>query len=280
MAGVLFNSILSQSGGGVTQLEDEDREILLKPDGLGGVSLGGTTIMAGDYLVGAYNLQGYIAPVTGSQTNLPAAGPTNIAGVFVTKVLTKAAGGLGFNYTLGAAEASVWTALGLTRNDDGTMVTFYEIPAAGFTNFGATGTLAPVLASLASAHVGSLLFEVGFTGAAGTAIGNEFWTATSRSDDTLVVTANQVLFDAGLGLTYNADPNVIFSAHNHLNFANGPTIAQLTGRVESPATLTNSLPVNTDTDFFIKATVVPEPTSIAIFGVFGVIGFVRSRRRS
>ncbi|MDM4018336.1 PEP-CTERM sorting domain-containing protein [Roseiconus lacunae] len=292
----LFESILQNTAatpdGFATLLQDRDREILLTRDNLGNIVIdfdpvAGSVIDENDYLIGAFELESY-QPVKADggtidpDIDLPDPSGRNITGVFVTKVLTKTTGLPGsFNtaYTLGVAEDDVWSALGIGRVGSGTMITFFENPNGNFVNESATGTLAPVADSLQSAHVGDLLFEVGFTGVGGAADGNEFWESISKGDDTLGVGANDVFFDANLGLTHNANPGtIIFGMHDSLS--QGAAIAQLTGRVDANANLSNSLPVNTDTDFFISAQVVPEPTSFAIFGVMGLAGLGFRRRRS
>lgn len=287
-----FKSVLF--GDQVSHLQDEDREILLtREKGVSAAELGVAQFIDvqnfDNYLVGTFKLESYGIAGTTPLTNLPTPDGENITGVFVTKIVTEQIlpsnpfvppGGKDYThfYGLAPAEEDVWDWLGLSRNDLGTMVSFWENLSGGEPEiFDADGvSLSPVKASLQSAERDNLVLEVGFTGtdpltgkpAAGA---NEFWSAQSTSADTLAVSANDVLFSAALGLTFNPNPLVIFTPHDHLGFG-AETIAQLSGRVKEPASLDKSLPVNTDTDFFIRGQVVPEPGTLAIWGLFAVLG--------
>lgn len=274
-----FSSLLVD--GQVNMLEDFDREIYLGP-----TLAPEDTINVGGFLIGAWQIEN-TESLPGTVTNeLPLGGQT-LTIVFATEVLTKVDTGVvgsnnRFQYTLGAAPQSVWNSLGLNRNNDGTLLALYEDSNGGFTNFAADGTITPISQSLDTAQDGNLVFEFGFTGVDGAAAGNEFWNAQSRTDSSLDAGGLEtpVGYSAGLNVTFDNDPTVILNNHNFLGASSGETQVQLFGGVENPATLVNSLPVNTDTDVYINPSIVPEPTSFAIFGVMGLAGLGIRRRRA
>ncbi len=276
-----FASLLTD--GQVNMLEDFDREIFLDSDGAGGYTLG-DTINVGGYLMGVWQIE-TVQSLPGNVTSTLPTGGKTMTIAFITEVLTKVDSGVAgpnrFQYTLGAASDQVWTDMGLVRNDDGTLITLYEDSNGGIANGAADGTLAPVLAALDSGQDGNLVFEFGFTGAGGLAAGNEYWDASSATDSTLGsgLQSTPVNYFAALNVTVDHDPTVELEEHDFLGANTGPTQVQIFGGIETPATLTNALPVNTDTDIYINPNIVPEPTSFAIFGIMGLAGLGVRRRR-
>lgn len=294
--------------GGVQELEDQDAEVLIRPDGQGGYNFVDTTnpaewIQPGDLFAGVIKIQKTSNPdVPGSDVDLQGQNETFTAIFLIENRTCTSSGGScavidGFNDTLtfGSVAPATWVSIFGAGGviDISSAIDFTDLDGGGtgltagtaallfngikFDDaFDDTGTLASSMASFVAG--GTLQHEFGFTGLGAA---SEFW--TTRGEDAAI---------PFLGLTNNPtnrfslnvtaqwagaalDPHNYLGSTGDFNFS---TMAQLQGKGDFQSLGANSpWPVGTDTNLYIKP--LPEPGSIALMalGLLG-LGFASRRR--
>lgn len=265
---MLSASILDTlTGGVVNELEDNDWET--------GVLASPPDVNAGDTLFGGFSIQGLrVPPFAAGITNYPDGNGNTFAGIFLNKVLTESGGGgAAASYTLGAGTAADWEAAFPTlfnATNTGLYDSLYGDPAAGtmiivFEH----SPLVPGTNPTPSAV--NMLWELGFTGAGGSATGGEFWTADTTTDLIIAGLHGSVELAVNTTKLGNA-PATFLQPHNFLG-AFDPSYTGLTdlqgkGTFDFTGTTVPGYPITSDTDFYILP--VPEPHSAVVWGVLGV----------
>lgn len=290
---------------GINEQEDEDSESLLfklASDGAPFTTPGTVELVEVDDLIGGVikiQKTQTVYPVTSPEVDLQAA-PDTFTAIFLIKVLTTGNATIDGNsetLTFGAPTALEWvSAFGAGGPLDVSSVFDVSIAAAGTAAFYFDGVdyddavIVPPGATSASAAAtsfisgGTLLWEFGFTGAAG-----EFWSTIGiDADVTALTTTNSITNRFALNVTaYHAGPELI--AHNWLGALTGPpdtnfTMAsQLQGKGSFQSNPTGTqFGLQTDTNLYLQPD-VPEPSSLVIFSLLTVIGgaasCVRRRKR-
>lgn len=277
----------------VNELEDDDWEIK--------VAGAGTQVLAGDLLlailqVGNVNyLNGpFDGSLNGSVTS--ANGPTftpstdAFTGVSLIKVATVAVSGGQAGYTFTAPTPAEWaTYTGLAAVDVGTMlVLFDDPPSAPDPHVDPTGSVASGVGTAAN---GTRLWELGFTGAAGAPVSPEFWSAISGvafgsgDDPTDITKITDLTFFAALNvLDTNGAPEIVkhnalgdpdLAGTNSAKFT-GPVALQLQGNIDTGTV--GAFQIKTDTNLYLGP-IVPEPTSLLVFGGLAGVGALFGARR-
>jgi hypothetical protein len=297
-------------GPDVQLIEDEDAEVLLNRDGTVKPITASTRIEEGDLFAGVFKYQA-TKTVNDPGPGIDLSGAnTTFSGAFLIKALsvTAASGDIttidnSFDtLTFGAASQAEWDSV---FGDSKTIDIFPTFDVANINGSGsgiAPGTMAlffndvvynnaidnaGTLSSSATSFIagGSLQYEAGFTGGAGTAAANQFWSTKGLDAAFPSLTGtNNPTNRFAIDITKQwAGPNLL--AHNYLgalatvtdsNYT-GPTQFQSKGDFAKPLGQNSPWGLGTDTDTYIHA--VPEPASLAVLAV-GLLGFGLNNRRT
>jgi hypothetical protein len=261
--------------GTVNIIEDNDFDELLDRDG-------DATVSDGDWIVGMFESQA-VGPLGGQTAD------SRIKAVFLIELdnVVLAGGGATFDVVpvpfvdaggLAGFDDN-WETFGLERTDDGTLYTIYNDPL----NLIDATEGATINDALATATMGTKLFEVGYTGAGGAAAGNEF--QSGEVDDAtippILASAGDLDVLAGLNVTVQFT-SLGLTPHQHLvaGFL-GPTDVQLVSNFapgQNPAG--SHFDLATDSDIYINP--VPLPPAVALClamfpGFGGLMAFWRRR---
>lgn len=317
MAGMIFFGILLVFGVGaafgapfligeeVQLLEDQDAEVLLNPDGTLKAIDANTTIAVGDLFAGVFKIQLTENVPSGDNTTSLQDVSDTFTAIFLLETLSSTGDGVvDFETTdkleFGPADLSSWTTIfgaggvldissewdltdldGLgTGLSSGTMALLFD--GVAFDDASLTlGTFSDSTTSfVADAR---LLYEWGFTEAGGIAAANEFWfTRGVDAEFPFFVGTNSLTNRLSLNITQRwAGPELL--PHNHLGTTspfdlNFTLAAQVQGKGSFDGTGLGPWPLVTDTDVYIKAQPIPEPSTIMLFG-FGLLGFAWISRK-
>lgn len=251
---------------GVTHMEDNDWEFIH--------GNGDNFLQSGEFLVGMLEIQRLnwtssafsFTPIAGTDSTL-----TGLFFLEVTSATQDLSGD--WHYSFGAPDAAEYAILAAAyglpvRNSVDSLAIVYEDSSNPYvTPAAASKTLA-----LDSASEGTPIWEFGIDGG--------FWTATTDTNDITAINILESGFGASTDVTHyypgspQLDPiNFLFP----LFFGD----MQLRGGFEP---LTGGAGVNfqaqTDTDFYIQAAPIPEPSTIALLGLGLMSLGVLARRRS
>lgn len=249
---------------------------------------GATTLDIGDVLVGQFSINTIEEYVLGNPAvAVPGAIGQEFTGAFAIEVVSKFGGGggpatFGFGVVSAAkvaflpvavaAEVATWSA--------GTMAVFYQDPLLDYTRLDplATGTID---SAFATAVNGTRLFEMGFKGLVG-----EGWSAFSVTDDIGaigLIPAPSVggFFNVGVNKTAG-DPDIVFGKVASGFGPPGSTVdMSASGSLLGRGGAATSYDSFDNVDFTVNVNVVPEPGSMAIFGLLGcTLVATRFRRKS
>lgn len=280
---------------GVTELEDQDYEVLLKNPNNGG---GATVVEVDDLFAGVIKIQALNDKTNPLAPSVNLQGSTEtITALFLIKVASSTGNGIvdGSPTTIDFAPAtqaewtSVFGAGGTfdisasftpTLSSTGTMIFAFQGVEFDDANENAATTTAAFDSFVSG---GELLYEFGLTGGA-----DEFWkTFGTDADVTTTVTTtgaqNRFALDitkrhAGLPLREHDFLGTI-SPNNLVPDGNftGPTHIQLTGGFQSGSA---AFPIGTDSNLYLEA--IPEPTTLAVWGgliAMATAGLARVRQR-
>ncbi len=271
--------------GVINRLEDDDFESIIVGDGDG-------TIDAGDLIAGVFKVQQIIdEPAQSTSVNLQGADDT-FTGFFLLETIVGDDGAPNTNEVLefGAPSQADWDAVfgdggiidlglgpgGLTPDPD-TVVFVYE--GVNFNDATNSGTLQDAAQSFING--GTLLWEFGLDGA------GTFWT-TSGEDPGVIALAltNSLTNRLSLNVTQeHAGSGIALDPHNFFGTIGGDlnftTPTQLQGKGGFVST-GSPFDLVTDTDFVINPRIVPEPSTVAIWSLLGLVfagGAWRRRNR-
>lgn len=233
-----------------------------------GAGFGDSTVDVGDRLVSIGRIDQVTSPFPGGTTyTFPADWSEELTFVSVIQVTGKVGGGGGpTTYTFGAASTNDPLGLGW---QPGTTLAFYSDPANNYS--GAPGSVG---AGIIEASGGAHWWEFGFNGTPG-----ETWTAFTLTDDISSLTS---LPAGSTGGFFNFVQDLIAQNSGfHLDPVNA-TGQEITGSgnlLGSGATPPpGGFQALDNYDAVMQAT-VPEPGSLAVFGMLGAAGLARRFRR-
>jgi hypothetical protein len=265
-----INSLLSPAGD-TYQLSDNSAERLIN----GATSTGATTLDVGDRLRGVLAINTIENLTTGAASTTIGNGTANseLTAIFDVTVLTKtgsAATGWTFTFGATASFASDPLLAGFTGSKTNAAAAFFE--DTGAKDFIRSGTVA---AGETSATNGTPYWLFGLTG-------DDFWTATSASDDVTALPppgSNIANFNIGLSLLLN--PNgPLLSPRSCFNQVGGvlATVDTCASGDVVPKGSTSGFDVYDNVDFTLSPAAVPEPGTLALFGT-ALLGWAGLRRR-
>lgn len=282
-------------------IDDQDYELLLRPDGSGSFitptvdpnNPENTTIQVGDLFTGVIKFQlTELAPSGDPSIILADDTFTALFLIEATSVSSNggpADGSINNSWdtlTFGAASTDTWKDVfgaggyfdisSYIDVDDldgsgtdvsvGTTTLFFDGVAFADADASITTSLPDSIASFVDGA--NLLYEFGFTGAGGTAATNEFWETVGLDAEfpALVGTNNPTNRLALNVVEYWNGPELI--PHNYLGSVGDTNFTgetQLQGKGDFAAGPTGLWPLTTDTDIYIKP--IPEPATVALFGL-------------
>jgi hypothetical protein len=267
---------------GFNQIEDNDWETFILDQDSDGI------IDVGDRFVGVLQVQ------TINGTGVGAAGNPTVTAVFAVELLSKvgadgSATQLNFGpLQSGGVDAAIaqWAALGLNLpalTSNATTIITFDFPDYAISNSN-TGTLSGSIDTFDDTVAGTAtLAEFGFLGDAG-----EFWRTIGNAGIDNVVTLIGPPFNPTgarneISVNVTADnpaDSVTFNKHTALYPV--ATALQGTGTFVPPALQPiGDFGISTDTDFVVNLNVVPEPVSVATWGVLTlIVGLAAWRART
>jgi hypothetical protein len=249
---------------GLTNLfTDDSAEWLINENGSDSTS-GDSTVDTGDRIRAVFQIDHLNATAIGSGTVY-----NELTGI-VDLTASVVFDGANFQYTFTPTPSAK---SGFSSDD--VFIQLYEDSAKDFTRLGTKAAME------ASATGGTLRMVVGDNG------DDDFWTATAVTNDVLVIKALDYPINGGtgnFGLTVleNYFPNLIVLEDRTDFFGNKHDVLGSTNFLGTQ--FDDGTPAGTDadifdnTDFSIATDVVPEPTTIALFG-FGLLGLAGIARR-
>ncbi len=254
-------------GLGPIQLEDDDWETQITGTGDGRLDVG-------DKLLAVIQI-GQSLDLNGATIQTYSPSTATITGISVIKVKTLVVNGAVATYTFEGLTSAEWLGLGFAGVSDGTAAILYEDPASAPGNHIDFSTVAN---GVATATEGLKIAEFSIVSAGG-------WEATSvdlTNDPTNVSKIDILNFRAGLVTNDNR-----FGLHNTLSTLGqtaddqafflglGDVDLQLTGQIgQGPK---GGFALRTDSDLFVS--IVPEPSSLAVFSLLGGLALGFRRRK-
>lgn len=260
-----ISSVIVQNGT-LARLSDNSLEALWNAGQAPGT--GDTIVAAGDRLLAIGRVDQVSSPF-GTPDKLFGTAPWTDEFTFVSIIevatVTPPPGGVGnYTFTFQPAPAALPASLGLAWAP-GTMIAFYSDPANNY-----TGAPATIAAGVAEASGGTPWWQLGMNGG----LPGEFWTASASTNDISQV----ALIPPG------TNPVGFSFAIDLLAQLNGIALVPVTGDLEmtgngnvfgpDPA---GQYQLVDDYNLFIRT--VPEPGSMAIFGLLGLAPLARRFRR-
>jgi hypothetical protein len=265
----------------VNQLEDDDWEAI--------GSASGPTFVENDFLVGMFTITNVVDATGGGGGHLASVNGATFTGVFALEYS-------GSSVTLGTETYYsfrpvdvAWSTLaiggvnlGLPDVSTGTVALIFDNNTVVSTDWGFVDpNAADIPTALGTAMIaGNELWEIGFTGANGTASADEFWYSSTISS----VPVPSLSWEASLNVVkpYAGAPTLLphdYRYDGSLLGLSAMSAVQLRGNFESIGAESGVFDLKTDADFWIKPT--PEPGSLALLGLglCAIGGAVYRRRR-
>jgi hypothetical protein len=249
---------LFADAGGVNLLTDDSAEWLINSNGTDSSS-GDSTVDNGDRIRAVFQIDHINATAIGSGTIY-----NELTGIVD---LTAAVFFDGSDYQYSFTPTPIAQSGFSNAN---AFIELYEDPAQDFTRLGTKAAME------ASATGGILRMTVGLGDV------DDFWVAEASTDDVLVIQALSFPVNGGtgnFGLTVldNFFPNLIVQEVRTDAFGNVHDVLGSTNFLGTEGAITDA-DIFDNTDFSIATDVVPEPTTIALFG-FGLLGLAGIARR-